>query len=142
MQRKKIWMVLMDDSKGRFITRDPDSGSLYQFHCMTHDHPSDTEHGDDRPGRDFESMGGARHAYEPKTDWHTAQKEVFVKEVLEYLTKANSNHEFDEVYVFAPPKMIGFLRKDMPSHLASKITKEIHKDIVRYTLEELENYEF
>jgi len=148
MKKKKIWILLADDGKGRFIERDPDLETLMQVHCLTHEHPSTHEHGPDHPGRNHDSIGGGRHPYNHQTDWHTRQKEVFARDLVHYLEKANEQHMFDELRIFAPPQMLGYLRQHIqnlgvaPNSLHNKITKEVDRDLTHYTLEELEDYEF
>ena len=79
MKRAKIWYVIADGGRARFVERD-DGGAFRtvsslvaaELHKRSHDL------GLDRPPRAKESASPARHAIEPRRDLHQASKEEFV----------------------------------------------------------------
>lgn len=142
MQNTVLWILLADGGNARIIERNGLFGTLDEIHRLTHSHESNTEHGADRPGRGFESSGNTRHAYEPRTDWHEQQKDAFAKDLVKLLNEAHLNQKFDELYVLAPPKMLGLIRQHIANtnhHIGDKISKESSKDAIRFTLKEIEN---
>jgi len=94
----------------------------------------------DKPGRSFESSNPTRHAYQPRTDWHEYQKQLFAKEICSILEKASENAEFDELIIISPPKMLGDIRGYLGKQILPKITVEIPKDISKLSEYELLNY--
>lgn len=143
MQQSVLWILLADGGSARIIERVGPFGPLDEIQSLTHAHESTSKHGTDRPGRGFESSGAKRHAYEPHTDWHEKQKDEFAKEIVNILNTAHLSKKFDELYVIAPPKMLGLLRQHIDQtnhHIGSKISKSISKDAISFTLRELENY--
>ena len=140
MQQKIIWILLADAGNARIIERTGQAGKFEELQTLTHDHESTQEHGPDRPGRGYESSGPTRHAYGPRSDWHENQKDGFAKELVSLLDQAHANQKFDELYILAPAKMLGYIRDHITrssNHMATKVTKEISKDAVHFTLDEL-----
>lgn len=143
MQKTKLWILLADAGNARILERDGTFGALAEIHTLTHSHESNREHGSDRPGRGSESSGTARHAYEPHADWHEIQKDNFARELVQILSDAHLNKKFDELYVMAPPKMLGLIRQHITrtnNHIASKLSKEVNKDAISLTIREIEGF--
>lgn len=141
MAQKVIWILLADAGHARIIERlAPLGNTLVEIESLTHSHESNQENGPDRPGRNYESANIARHAYQPRTDWREQQKEAFAIELAERLHKANNGKKFDELYILAPSKMLGLLRHHidlLDPQMTSKISRELPKDAVKLTLNEL-----
>ena len=141
MQKTVLWILLADGGNARIIERAGTLGGLSEIHTLTHSHESNRDHGTDRPGRSFESSGTTRHAYEPQTDWHEQQKDNFAKELVQLLNEAHLNKKFDELYVLAPAKMLGLIRQHITHtkhDMISKVSKELSKDAVSFSLQEIE----
>jgi protein required for attachment to host cells len=143
MPKKVIWILLADAGKARIFERAAPKGDLIEIQGLSHSHELTREHGPDKPGRGFESSGGRRHAYEPKTDWHEHQKEHFAKELAALLHKSHEDKKFDELYLLAPSKMLGFIRHhvaQLDHQVVSKISKEFPKDAINFTSRDLQKY--
>lgn len=141
MPKKKNWILLADGGNARVIERVAPFGKLKEIFQLTHTHKSTQEHGNERPGRTFESASPTRHAYEPPTDWHDAQKDVFAKELASILKEAYQTQKFVELSIVSPPHMLGLLRSHLSnSPVHSKITKEADKNILSMPLEQIQDY--
>ena len=141
MAKKTSWILLADGGNARIIERVAPFGKLKEVLNLTHTHKSTHEHGDDRPGRNFESASPTRHAYEPHTDWHELQKDMFAKELATLLKDAYRAQKFEELSIISPPHMLGLLRfhlDNTPVH--THITKEADKDILTMPLEQVRDY--
>lgn len=139
--KKKNWILLADGGNARVIERTAPFGKLKQIFHLTHDHKPTQELGNDRPGRTQESASPARHAYEPHSDLHNLQKDIFAKEIATVLKDAFQTQKFDELSIVSSPHMLGLLR----SHLSntpvySRITKEADKNILSMPLEQIQDY--
>jgi protein required for attachment to host cells len=83
----------------------------------------------DRPGDAQESVGGGRHAIEPRTDAHRHAEAEFVRHVGDKLKHFAESGEYDELVVVAAPKALGDLRSHWDSHFRQRFVKqEIHGD--------------
>ncbi|MBM3468074.1 MAG: host attachment protein [Alphaproteobacteria bacterium] len=141
MRKKKTWILLADGGRARIIERISPLGKLKELHSLSHTHQLSHVHGNDRPGRTFESAAPIRHAYDPSPDWHELQKESFAKELTTFLKHASHNQLFEELHIISSPQMLGYLRTHLDKNgLASKITKEDHKDLLGIPLNELPDY--
>ena len=143
MRARKVWILLADGGNARIIERVAPFGKLLEIQSLTHSHELTHEHGRDRPGRGFGPGGAYHHAYEPHADWHEQQKNDFAKEIVNILNKAQSDRKFDELYIFAPAKMIGLIRQHIvhTNHqIKAKISREIVKDDIHFNLSEIQEY--
>jgi protein required for attachment to host cells len=141
MKKKRSWILLADGGNARIVERVAPFGKLKQVLNLTHTHQSTHEHGNDRPGRSFESASPTRHAYEPHTDWHEHQKEEFARELATLIKDAYHTKKFDELSIFSAPHMLGLLRHHLSKNdLASRIIKEYPKDILALPLGALQDY--
>lgn len=102
--------------------------------------PLTSEHGHDKPGRNYQSQSGnlTRHAYPKRHDWHDMQKDLFAKKAADFLNRPE--RLFDELIVIAPAKILGVLRTSFSKKVSSKIVKELSKDLVNLPMEKLWDY--
>jgi protein required for attachment to host cells len=96
-----------------------------------------TEINADRPGRTFNSKGGARHAYEQHDDARTHAVHHFARKLVEELQQAYHRGEFGQLVLIAPPRFLGFLREAMNGSLERALLGTIAKDLPRATEAEL-----
>jgi protein required for attachment to host cells len=66
--------------------------------------------------------------------------ELFVKKVAEYLDKARTLNQFDELYLIAPPKFLGLLRAELSKELEKRVRDTLSKDLSWLNVRELEAY--
>lgn len=66
--------------------------------------------------------------------------ESFSRRVGEYLEKARTQHRYDRLYLVAPPKFLGRLRKQLGKEVEKLVCEEIDKDLFRANARELERY--
>ncbi len=89
------------------------------------------------PGRDFTSTGNRRHAMEPKTSQKEHECALFAKALSHYLDEARGNNQFSELMVIASPGFLGELRNALDKKTLSLIKKEINKDLVHLSTQEI-----
>ena len=68
------------------------------------------------------------------------QVELFSKRVGDYLEKARTQHRYDKLYLVAPPKFLGKLRKNLGREVEKLVTDQLDKDLYRANARELEAY--
>jgi protein required for attachment to host cells len=125
-------------SFGPLKVRSGAHGALVRIEQITGPpHPPSREWGTDRPGRSFESVGGARHAMEPRVDLHDEAGERFAKYLVRHLTDAAAAGRFERLVLVASPGFLGALRQYLPENLRAKVVGEIDKDLTASPAERL-----
>lgn len=59
---------------------------------------------------------------------------LFAKEVAQSIDNARVIHEFDQLILVAPPKMLGLLRQSLPEPTQALVTAEVAKNVVQQGL--------
>lgn len=124
------WIVVADDSGARVfktLGRSPQLTCFQEFdHPQAHERAS--ERGSDRPGRSFDSVGGARHAMGAEVDSHRQEERRFAHELAHYLTQAYDRRDFSELVLVAAPQFLGELRQALGDTLKEHIVETLDKD--------------
>jgi protein required for attachment to host cells len=93
-------------------------------------HMRDRDLVSDRPGRSYESVGGARHAIAREDDPRHHQAVLFARRVARRLDEARRRNEFDSLVVVAGPPFLGMFREELPRLTRARVVHEIRKDLV------------
>ena len=88
--------------------------------------PSTAELGNDKPGRNFQSSGKARGAYET-TNLHQQAEDEFTLEMAELLIFQMNDGDRQAIMI-APPHVLGLMRKHLPNDIRQRLIAEIDKD--------------
>ncbi len=125
-------IVIADGEHVRFVQPDVDNvlrtiGSLDSASA----HLRSRDIGTDRPGRSFESSGGAHHAVGPRHDLHELEKQRFVHLIGEQISAASERGEFDELLLVAPPRALSELREALNAATQVKLVGTLEKDLVK-----------
>jgi len=131
------WIVLADGSKAKvFQYQGPnapllrlDDGKLHHTHAPSHELVSN-KRGRTMQSADATRFGqgaSARPAMANPTDPHTYEKQVFAKEVADFLE--NNRDNVDRIILAADPNTLGELRHDMSDQVKEKISDELDKDL-------------
>ncbi len=112
------WVVVADESKAIFYTRESRSGPMTEAFALTNNVAREKT-GDllaDTGGRSFDSHGHGRHTMsKEKTGPKQHASEVFAKEIASYLEKGQHNGAFREFVLVAAPRFLGTLRAALGS---------------------------
>jgi protein required for attachment to host cells len=105
---------------------------------ITDAHPRFSGHGGvGRPGT--RSTGGpASDRQETSAQEH--EVEVFAKQVDRFLDKARIEHRFDRLFVLAPPKFLGLIRKNLNKEVEKLVRDEIDKDLSWFDAREIDRF--
>ena len=138
MKRAKLWYVIADGGRARFVARDEEGAfrTLSSF-VSTELHKSTHELGRDRPARVKESASPARHAVEPRRDLHEAAKDAFIRTVATELAAQLKDGKFDELVLVAPPGVIAELKDALSKPIAKLVVEELQKDLTKVPDHEL-----
>jgi protein required for attachment to host cells len=131
MKHAKIWYVIADGGRARFVERDEggefrtvSSFVASELHKRAHDL------GLDRPPRTKESASPARHAIEPRRDLHQAAKEDFVKLVAGQLEEEHKRG-FDGLVLVAPSRVLTELKDNLSNQMAKLVVNDLQKDLTK-----------
>jgi protein required for attachment to host cells len=103
-------------------------------------HQHDRELASDRPGRSYESVGGARHAIERENDPRWQEAVRFARRISCRLDDALRRGEFDELIVVAGPPFLGLIRSELSRPARERVVHEIRKDLVHGPVEALRRH--
>ena len=103
-------------------------------------HQHDRDLGSDRPGRSYESVGGARHAIERENDPRWQEAVRFARRISCRLDDALRKGEFDELIVVAGPPFLGLIRSELSRPARERVVHEIRKDLVHGPVEALRRH--
>lgn len=139
-KKKKTWVLIADGARARIFVKRHNKLDNAMGQDFVGENLKESKLGTSKPGRSYESSNPTRHAYQPHTDWHQYQKQLFAKELCDIIEKANENADFDELIIISPPKTLGDIRGYLGKQIHSKITAEIPKDITKLNEHELVSY--
>lgn len=83
---------------------------------------------------------GSIHDGQPETDPLEHENEEFSKAISDFLDHAHHEHRFEKLYVIAPPKFLGLLRKNLSEEAQKLVADEIDKDISWYDRNSIEEF--
>lgn len=104
-----------------------------------HEHPvlPTSAQGSDAPGKVYQSMGGARSSIE-QIGWHDESERVFLKTFAGRLDVAVTTGETRSLTMVASPRALGMIRPDYSAAVRKALHNELHKDLVRRPVYEIE----
>ena len=82
--------------------------------------------------------GGLSAREEPSAVEHTVQ--IFSKRIGDYLEKARTDHRYDRLYLVAPPKFLGLIRKELGKEVEKLVSDDLAKDLSWFNAWEIERY--
>jgi protein required for attachment to host cells len=145
------WIVAADASRARILQvagreeqlteiedmLNPD-GRLDDREIISDAHPRFSGHGGmGRPGARSTSGPGSDRE---ETSAQEHATELFAKRVGDYLDKARNQRRYDRLYLVAPPKFLGLLRKELGKEVAKLVADELPKDLSWFNARDLERY--
>jgi protein required for attachment to host cells len=132
-------LVLVGDGRRALFLRNrgtPRNVELVVEREMEHEDAPTRELGTDRPGRKPGTDGVSRSAIE-EVDRHQQAETRFASDVASALYQMEHAHQFDELVVVAPPRMLGDLRAALHPEVEARIVAEVAKDLVSHPVPEL-----
>ena len=143
MDKMKIgtgdWIVVCDGRKALILDNIGDSMFPNLHTKEVHEHPDQRTSalGSDAPGSVQHSAGGARSSVE-QTDWHDEAERTFLKGLADRLHRAVHGGETKALTIVASPRALGMLRSEYSDAVRKALHGEIHKDLVKLPVYEIE----
>jgi protein required for attachment to host cells len=91
----------------------------------------------ERPGRSYESVGGARHAVGGENDPRQREAVSFARQIANTLDEALRRRDYEQLIVVAGPQFLGMLREEFSKPTRARVVYEVHKDLVHSPVEAL-----
>src|SRR5579885_3335077 len=131
MKAKTIWILVADGAHARVFERVGATAGLRLAANGAFEHKVERTHemGSERPGRAVESVGGARHAVEPRVDWSEQEKQRFAARLAAHLEERAQREGFDRLVLVAPPRFLGALRAELGAHARARLAGRLDKDL-------------
>jgi protein required for attachment to host cells len=132
MKHAKLWYVIADGGRARFVERD-ETGAFRTVASFDSSERHERSHdlGRDRPARVKESANAARHAIEPRRDLHDGAKEDFVKLVAEELDAEHGRGQFHKLVLVAPPRVLTELKQYLSKSMAKLVVDGLQRDLTK-----------
>lgn len=136
--KKDTWLLVANSSIARLfkvIKKQSLEEMKVLEHPESHLHTRDLV--SDKMGRDFESVGPARHSIEPHISPKQQEFINFAKQIARYLDEARLKGEYERLYLVAGPSLLGHLRHELSPSTAKLVQAEANKDITHLTPQEM-----
>lgn len=133
------YVMVADGRKMLFFRNegDADLPNLQVVKVEEKENPYNRDQMSDAPGRTFSSVGSNRSTYE-NTDFHELEESRFAAETADLLKRQAMRGEYDKLFVVAPPRTLGELRKHYHKEVANRLVAEIPKDLTSHPVPEIE----
>jgi protein required for attachment to host cells len=136
------WVVVCDGRKALILENAGDKAfpNLKTKEVREHEEPRTRDLGAGPPGRtNTPAVAGqtARSAME-QTDWHDLSERAFLQGLAGRLDAAVNSGETPGLYLVAPPRALGVLRKQLSPAVNKKLRGEIERDYVKIPVGEIE----
>jgi protein required for attachment to host cells len=130
---KTYWVVVADESRAIFYTRDTRRAPLLEFLVLNNE-TGRKKAGEilaDRGGRSFDSVGAGRHTVAvEKTDPKKHAATAFARQVAERIGKVTHDGSCRGYALIAAPRFLGMLRDAVSRRCKFEPFKTIDKDVV------------
>ncbi|MGH6665437.1 MAG: host attachment protein [Pseudolabrys sp.] len=135
------WVVVCDGAKALVLENTEDSKfpNLKTVEIVEQKDLPTHELGSDKPGRSHSSVGHGRSSV-AQTDWHNQAEEAFLVHLAQQLDAAVVAGKVKSLIVVAPPRALGVLRPAYSHALKSAVRAELHKDLVKLPIYEIEKH--
>ena len=143
MEKLKVgtgdWVVVCDGRKALILENIGDRmfPNLHTREVREHADQPTSAQGSDAPGKVHSSVGTARSAIE-QTDWHDEAERAFLKALAERLHQAVTTGETRGLTMVASPRALGMIRADYTDAMRKVLHGEVHKDLVKLPVYEIE----
>jgi protein required for attachment to host cells len=134
------WILVSDAARARLFCAAERDSALVEVACYTNPElrGSAQAGGRDQPlPRTHDSLGPGRHAIEPHTSRRTKNARQFASALVDVLSAAHDQRQFQRLFLVAPPQFLGMLREAVGNPETIGLTGEIGRDYVALSPAEL-----
>ena len=141
MLHRGDWVVVCDGAKALIFenTGPLNSPKLRIRETYEQKDPATHDLGTDAPGRSFSPAGHGRSAVS-QTDWHDQAERSFLESLAQRLDAAVTAGRTKSIALVASPRALGMLRAVYNKSLREAVKSELHKDLVKLPVHEIEKH--
>lgn len=138
---KEIWILVANSSNAKIYKAEKNQ-NLIELEVLTHleSRQKELDLVTTKPGRQFDSFGLGRHAYQQKTSPKEQEFEAFAKQISHHLDEERLKGKFGKLYLAANPSFLGLLRSCLSSQTGALIAGEIDKDLTQVKPQEIRDH--
>jgi protein required for attachment to host cells len=135
------WVVVCDGAKALVLENVGDAKfpNLKTRDVYEQEGLATHELGTDKPGRTHSSADYGSSAVK-QTDWHDQAEQVFLRHLAQRLDVAVATGKVRSLIMVASPRALGVIRPAYSHALRAAIRSEIHKDLVRHPVHDIEKH--
>lgn len=139
--KKEIWVLVANGSNAK-IYKVEKNQNFIEIEVLSHieSRQKESDLVTTRPGRQFDSFGMGRHAYEQKTSPKDQEFEAFARQISHHLDQEREKGKFGKLYLAANPSFLGILRNHLSGHTVALIAGEIDKDLTQVKPQEIREH--
>ena len=137
------WVVVADASRARIFEAAELPEPLREIEDLVQPEGRMPERSlqSDRPGRSFESVGGARHAMSQHGGGPRAISRMkFAHRIVDRIDRGLAEGRFRRLALVAPPAMLGALRSSLSPQCKAHCERELASDIARLGRVQIERH--
>lgn len=138
----KTLIVISESSRARIFLQEERGVALKEIEDLEHagSRAHSRDLGSDQPGRSFDSSGTARHAMGKEEEPKHQEALHFARQIADRLEQARTSGECAAIVLAAPPEFLGNLRQQISGQTVKLVVKEISKNLVHKTSDEILEY--
>jgi protein required for attachment to host cells len=135
------WVVVCDGAKALVLENVGDAKfpNLKTREVFEQKDLSTHEQGADKPGRTHSSAGHGSSAV-TQTNWHDQSELAFLAKLAHHLDAELTAGKTKSIIMVASPRALGMLRSAYSHALKAAVRTEIHKDLVKMPVSEIEKH--
>jgi protein required for attachment to host cells len=133
------WILVADGVRARLFSPTPEGDALTELEDFSNPDGRKPRQAYDRdsPPRTMESMGHSSHAIQPHTTAEQKVAERFARELGDALERGRVDHDFKHLFLVAPPRFLGTLRRALGKQLSACVVGQLQKDLTGLSSQEI-----
>ena len=141
MANKPTLIVVADASRVRLFSTEDRGATIHELSGGLNALPTAPAH---HHGHGGPTPSSQIHARKPdsksKEDPRQEIKDQFARDLAHRLEGLASDQTYAGIVIFAPPVLLGDLRRDFSAGLTKKITHEVHKDLTKSSVGDIREH--
>jgi protein required for attachment to host cells len=133
-------LVLVADGRKMLFFRNHGDEDRIDLRTEAHDARADRKDRElrtDAPGTVQQSFGFGHSTYE-ETDFQQQEEDRWIKDAAEELKKRALRNDFNALAIVAPPKALGYLKKNLHKEVEKRVVFTINKEMSGRPLPDIE----
>lgn len=139
------WVVVISRAQAKIFKRTDTNASLQWVHNIVNPEGRLRNHEFEghAPSLSYSKFAGARHPYlkgQKKTSAHEVSVDRFARKIAKILKESAHRQDFEKLYVFAEPHLLGKVRDLLSRALKGIEIEWVAKDLEKATTQQIQNH--